>query len=111
MVRLVAASGIAGAILGAAATAGAVGELRIVELRTGDTAPVVGTHLFCKVWPQSYPLPAQGPTTAVQCGETKKGLRGSLGVGITEDSVYVGHWNPYTNRITGKVVFFRETHD
>lgn len=106
MLKLVAV-GMAGAVLGAAATAGAGREVRIVQLRSGDVAPVAGTHVFCKIWSRSYPLPRQGP--AVECGETKQGLPGSYGIGITDNAVYVGRWNPSTNRIE-KVVFYREHH-
>ena len=101
------AVGMAGAVLGAAATAGAGRELRIVQLRTGDTAPVAGTHVFCKVWSRSYPLPRQGP--AVECGETKAGLPGSFGIGITDNAVYVGRWDRDVKRVT-KMVFVRKHH-
>ena len=95
MLRLVAV-GIAGAALGAAATAVAAGELRIVPLRTGDVAPVARTHVFCNVQSRRLLPPHTGP--ALECGETKEGMSGSFGVGITDDAVYVGRW---TGRETG----------
>ena len=106
MLRLIAV-GIAGAALGAAATAGAVGELRIVELHTGDIAPVAGTHIFCKIQSRSLAPPHVGP--AVECGETKEGVPGSFGIGITDDAVYVGRWDRDVKRVT-KMVFVRKHH-
>ena len=105
MLRLIAV-GIAGAVLGAAATAGAVGT-RVVELRTGDVAPVAGTHVFCKVQSRSLLPPRSGP--ALECGETKAGVPGSYGIGITDDAAYVGRWDRNVKRIT-KVVFVRIHH-
>lgn len=103
MLRLVAV-GMAGAALGAAATAGAV---RVIELHVGDIAPVSGTHVFCKVAARSLLPPRTGP--AVECGETKAGTPGSFGIGITDDAAYVGRWNREEKRIT-KVVFSRLHH-
>jgi hypothetical protein len=106
MLRLIAV-GIAGVALGAAATAGAVGALRIVPLRTGDIAPVAGTHVFCHVQSRSLAPPHTGP--AVECGETKDGVPGSFGIGITDDAVYVGSWDRDVKRIT-TMVFVRKHH-
>ena len=105
MLRLVAV-GIAGAALGAAATAGAVAT-NVVGLHTGDVAPVAHTHIFCKVESRSLLSPHTGP--AVECGETKRGVPGSYGIGITDDAAYVGRWNLQEQRIT-KVVFYRVHH-
>ena len=106
MLRLVAV-GIAGVALGAAVTAGAVGELRIVPLRAGDIAPVADTHIWCKVQSRSLLPPHTGP--AVECGETKEGVPGSFGIGITDDAVYVGRWDRDVKRVT-KAVFIRFHH-
>ena len=106
MLRLIAV-GIAGAALGAAATAGAVGGLRIVELHTGDITPVAGTHIFCKVQSRSLLPPHTGP--AVECAETKEGVPGSFGIGITDDAVYVGRWDRDVKRVT-KAAYIRFHH-
>lgn len=106
MLRLVAV-GIAGMALGAAATAGAVGDFRVVQLRLGDVAPVARTHVFCHVRPESAVDPYTGP--AVECGETKAGVPGSFGIGITDDAVYVGHWDREVKRVTS-VVYSRRHH-
>ncbi len=75
------AGGVVGLVLGSAATAGAVAT-RVIQLRSGDVAPVQGTYIYCKVGPQ--------PTgTGVVCNEVKKGIEASYGVGITNESVYV----------------------
>jgi hypothetical protein len=104
-----AAVGIAGIALGAAATAGAVGELRVVPLRTNDVAVVAGTHIFCHVRSESAVPPYTGP--AVECGETKNGMKGSYGVGITDGAVYVGRWDHDVKRVdVGHVVFTRRHH-
>ena len=103
------AVGIAGMALGAAATAGAVGEFRIVPLHTGDVAPVAGMHVFCHVRSESAVSPYTDPS--VECGETKKGIAGSFGVGITDDAVYVGRWDPDVKLVTpGSVVYSRRHH-
>lgn len=108
MLRLVAV-GIAGMALGAAATAGAVGEFRIVPLHTGDVAPVAGMHVFCHVRSESAVSPYTDP--AVECGETKKGIAGSFGIGITDNAVYIGRWDPDVKRVTpGSVVYSRRHH-
>ena len=106
MLRL-AAVGVAGMALGAAATAGAVGAFKIVPLHEGDIAPVAGTHIFCHVRSASATSPYTGP--AVECGETKKGVPGSFGIGITDDAVYVGHWDHDVKRVT-RVVYVRRHH-
>ena len=104
-----AAVGIAGIALGAAATAGAVDALRIVPLHRDDVAVVSGTHIFCHVRSESAVAPYTGP--AVECGETKNGVPGSYGVGITDDDVYVGRWDPDVKRVeVGHVVFTRRHH-
>jgi len=105
MLKLVAA-GIAGAALGAAATSGAVAP-HVVVLHVGDIAPVAGTHVFCKIESRSLLPPRTGP--AVECGETKQGVPGSYGIGITDDAAYVGRWNREEKRIT-TVVFSRLHH-
>ena len=106
MLRL-AAVGIAGVLLGSAATAGAVAGFRIVPLRTGDVAAVSGTHIFCHVRSESATAPWTGP--AVECGETKKGVSGSFGIGITDDAVYLGRWDRDVKRVTS-VVYVRRHH-
>ena len=75
---------IVGLALGAAATASAIAT-RVIELRSGDVAPVKGTHVFCKVGPQ-----AAG--TGIVCSEVKKGIEASYAVGITDESVFVLHY-------------------
>jgi hypothetical protein len=105
MLKLIAV-GVAGAALGAAATAGAVAT-RVVELRTGDVAPVAGTHVFCRVESRSLVRPRTGP--ALECGETKAGVPGSFGIGITDDAAYVGRWDRDVKRIT-TIVFVRMHH-
>ena len=108
MFRL-AAVGIAGMALGAAATAGAVGGFRIVSLQTNDVAPVAGTHIFCHVRAESATAPYTGP--AVECGETKEGVPGSFGIGITDNAVYIGRWDGDVKRVTpGSVVYIRHHH-
>ena len=108
MLRL-AAVGIAGVALGAAATAGAVGELRVVPLHTDDVAAVAGTHIFCHVRSESAAPPYKGP--ALECGETKDGVPGSFGIGITDKGVYVGRWDRDVKRVdVGHVVFIRRHH-
>ena len=103
------AVGIVGMALGAAATAGAVGEFRIVPLHTGDVAPVAGTHVFCHVRSESAVSPYTTP--AVECGETKKGIAGSFGIGITDDAVYIGRWDRDAKLVTpGSVVYSRRHH-
>ena len=106
MFRLVAV-GIAGMALGAAATAGAVGGFRVVPLHTGDVASVADTHVFCHVRSGSAIPPYTGP--AVECGETKEGVPGSFGIGITDNAVYVGRWSPDVKQVT-KVVSIRYHH-
>lgn len=108
MLRFV-AIGIAGMALGAAATAGAVGGFRIVPLHTGDIAPVAGIHVFCHVRAESAVAPYTDPS--VECGETKKGIAGSFGIGITDDAVYIGRWDRDVKRvIPGSVVYSRRHH-
>jgi hypothetical protein len=108
MFRLVAA-GIAGMALGAAATAGAVGGLRIVPLHIGDVAPVSGMHVFCHVRSESAVSPYDDQS--VECGETKHGIAGSFGIGITDDAVYIGRWDPDVRLVTpGSVVYTRRHH-
>jgi hypothetical protein len=105
MVRTLAV-GIAGVALGAAATAGAFGT-RIIELHKGDITPVAGTHVFCRVESKSLAPPYTGP--ALECGETKDGVPGSYGIGITDDAAYVGRWDLNTKRVT-TMVFVRTHH-
>lgn len=105
MMRTV-AIGIAGAALGAAATAGAVAT-RVIELHIGDVTPIAGTHVFCRVESRSLAPPYTGP--ALECGETKNGVPGSYGIGITDDAAYVGRWDKKTKRVT-KMVFVRTHH-
>jgi hypothetical protein len=103
------AAGIAGMALGAAATAGAVGGFRIVPLHAGDVAPVTGMHVFCHVRSESSVSPFTHPS--VECGETKRGIAGSFGIGITDDAVYVGRWDPDVKLVTpGSVVYSRRHH-
>jgi hypothetical protein len=105
----IAAAGIAGMALGAAATAGAVGQFKIVTLHTGDVAPVAGMHVFCHVRSESAVAPYTRP--AVECGETKKGIAGSFGIGITDDVVYIGRWDRDVKLVTpGSVVYSRRHH-
>lgn len=104
-----AAAGIAGMALGAAATAGAVGQFRIVTLHTGDVAPVAGMHVFCHVRSESAVSPYTDP--AVECGETKQGIAGSFGIGISDDAVYIGRWDRDVKRVTpDSVVYVRHHH-
>lgn len=105
MLRLIAVA-IAGAALGAAATAGAVAT-RVVELRPGDIAPIAMTHVFCKVQYESAVSESGGP--ALECGETKAGLPGSYGVGITDNAAYIGRWDRKVKGIT-KLVYVRIHH-
>ena len=108
MFRL-AAAGIAGIALGAAATAGAVGGFRVVALHTGDVAPITGMHVFCHVRSESAVSPYTDP--AVECGETKRGIAGSFGIGITDDAVYIGRWDPDVKLVKpGSVVYTRRHH-
>ena len=106
MFRL-AAAGLAGIALGAAATAGAVSEFRVVSMHTGDIATVAKTHVFCHVRPESPIDPYTGP--ALECGETKEGISGSFGIGITDDAVYLGRWDQEGKRVT-HVVYIRHHH-
>ena len=103
MLRFVAV-GIAGVALGATATAGAVGGFRIIQLHPNDITPVAGTHIFCHVRSESAVSPYTGP--AGECGETKAGVPGSFGVGITDEAVYVGRWDFDVKRLT-RVVYVR----
>ena len=108
MLRFV-AIGIAGMALGAAATAGAVGGFRIVPLHTGDITPVAGMHVFCHVRSESAVPPYTDPS--VECGETKNGIAGSFGIGITDDAVYIGRWDRNVKLIKpGGVVYSRRHH-
>ena len=108
MFRLVTAV-IAGMALGAAATAGAVGGFRIVSLHPGDVAPIAGMHVFCHVRSESAVSPYSNPS--VECGETKHGIPGSFGIGITDDAVYIGRWDPEVKLVTpGSVVYARHHH-
>ena len=103
------AIGVAGMALGAAATAGAVGEFRIVPLHAGDVAPVAGMHVFCHVRSESAVSPYTGPS--VECGETKHGIAGSFGIGTTDDAVYIGRWDADVKLVTpGSVVYTRRHH-
>jgi hypothetical protein len=99
--------GLAGVALGAAATAGAVGGFRVVPMHTGDIATVPHTHVFCHVRSESPVDPYTGP--AIECGETKEGISGSFGIGITDNAVYVGRWDPDVKRVT-RVVYTRRHH-
>ena len=106
MFRL-AAVGLAGIALGAAATAGAVGGFRVFAMHTGDIATVARTHVFCHVRSESPIDPYTGP--AIECGETKEGIPGSFGIGITDNAVYVGRWDPEVKHVTS-VVYIRHHH-
>lgn len=107
MFRLVTAA-IAGMALGAVATAGAVGGFRIVPLHPGDVAPIAGMHVFCHVRAESAVSPYTNP--AVECGETKHGIAGSFGIGITDDAVYIGRWDPDVKLVTPRSVVYARRH-
>lgn len=104
-----AAVGIAGMVLGAAATAGAAGELRVFSLRTDDVAAIADTHIFCHVRSESAAPPYRGPS--LECGETKEGIPGSYGIGITDNAVYAGRWDRAGKHIDPEhVAFIRHHH-
>ena len=48
---------------------------------------------------------------SVECGETKHGIAGSFGIGITDDAVYIGRWDPDVKLVApGSVVYTRRHH-
>jgi len=66
-------------------------------------------HVFCHVRSESAVSPSTD--TSIECGETKHGIAGSFGVGITDDAVYIGRWDPDVKLVApGSVVYTRRHH-
>jgi hypothetical protein len=66
-------------------------------------------HVFCHVRSESAVSPYDDQS--VECGETKHGIAGSFGIGITDDAVYIGRWDPDVRLVTpGSVGYTRRHH-
>ena len=75
------------------------------EVATSRRSPVCTSSVTCdlRVSPST--------DTSIECGETKHGIAGSFGIGITDDAVYIGRWDPDVKLVApGSVVYTRRHH-